>query len=57
MDDLHDWASYLIQAEQAIKAINYKCLHNKYEGIEKDVQVVKDRLDKVLLWVTEHREQ
>lgn len=57
MDELHDWASYLIKAEQAIKDINNKCLHKKYEGIEKDVQVVKDRLDKVLLWVKDNREQ
>lgn len=57
MDELHDWSAYLIKAEQAMKAINDKCLHKKYEGIEQDVQVVKDRLDKVLLWVKDNREQ
>lgn len=55
--DLHDWASYLIRVEQAIKQINYQCLHKKYEGIEEQVQSVKDNLDKTLLWVKENREQ
>lgn len=57
MDELHDWSSYLIQVEQHLRQLNHKLLHNRYAGIEEHVQTIKDRLDKMVAWVEEHREQ
>ncbi len=57
MDDLHDWSSYLIQVEQHLRQLNDKLLHTRYAGIEEHIQAIKDRLDKVVAWVEENREQ
>ena len=57
MDELKDWSSYLIQVEQNLRQLNDKLLHKNYVGIEEHVQEIKDRLDKMLAWVKENREQ
>lgn len=57
MDELKDWSSYLIQVEQNLRQLNDKLLHKNYVGIEEHVQTIKDRLDKMVAWVEENREQ
>jgi len=57
MDELHDWAAYLIQVDKHLRTLNDKLLHKDYESLEETVQAIKDRLDKTLVWAKENREQ
>lgn len=57
MTPFHDYSYYLQVAEQRIKSLNDKCLHQQFEGAEQDVNDALRALSGLLLWIEDVQQE
>lgn len=49
--ELNDWSTHIMRAQNEIKDLEYKLLHNKLDGVHLNISEAKKALDKTSAWI------
>ena len=52
-----DYSSLLMDVEQATKRLSDGCLDKKYDGHMDEISLIKDRLNRLAVWIAEQKEK
>jgi hypothetical protein len=49
--EFSDWSTYIMRAQNEIRDLEYKLLHNKLDGVHLNISEAKKALDKTSAWI------